>query len=144
MALRKQPVTTKQLVMYAGASGDFNPIHYDHFAAEKAGLGGVIAHGMLSMGFAAQLIGDGLSAYGWVKEIGGRFLSPVRPGDVVELHGQVAEVTRDANSAEHIRVDISAVVDGRAVLRGFAVIVQRKNQDSGGGMSPLHWIDYTN
>ena len=42
-----EPVTTRQIVMYAGASGDFNPIHYDQSFAESAGLGGVIAHGML-------------------------------------------------------------------------------------------------
>jgi acyl dehydratase len=136
LALRKQPVTAKQIVMYAGASGDFNPIHYDNFAAEKAGLRGVIAHGMLSLGFAAQLIGDGLPEFAWVKEIGGRFLSPVRPGDIVELSGKVIEVTRDAGADESIRVEISAVVGDRTVLRGFAVIVEQKNSVSDIGVAP--------
>jgi flavin reductase (DIM6/NTAB) family NADH-FMN oxidoreductase RutF len=54
VCIQRGPITTTQLVMYAGASGDFNRIHYDHpFAVEK-GLGGVIAHGMLTMAFAAS------------------------------------------------------------------------------------------
>ena len=53
-SLTKGPVTTVQLVMYAGASGDFNRIHYDLPFAMESGLGGVIAHGMLTMGFAGE------------------------------------------------------------------------------------------
>ena len=49
--LVKEPVTRVQLVQYAGASGDFNPIHWDPERGQEMGLGGVIAHGMLSMGF---------------------------------------------------------------------------------------------
>ncbi|MBT3432967.1 MAG: dehydratase, partial [Nitrospinaceae bacterium] len=51
----KDPIAKVQLVMYAGASGDFNPIHTDDEAAQARGLKGVIAHGMLSMGFLGQL-----------------------------------------------------------------------------------------
>ena len=53
-SIRRGPITTTQLVMYAGASGDFNRIHYDHPFAVQKGLGGVIAHGMLTMAFAAS------------------------------------------------------------------------------------------
>ena len=52
--LVKEPVSRTQLVKYAGASGDYNPIHYDDEAARAGGLEGVIAHGMLSMGFLGQ------------------------------------------------------------------------------------------
>jgi len=124
ITLHKQPVSTRQIVMYAGASGDFNPIHYDHSVAEKVGLGSVIAHGMLSMGFAAQLIGDSLTPHGWIKEISARFLSPVRPGDVVELTGCVTEVSNNANSTNNVHIKITAEVNGKRVLSGYAVIIE--------------------
>ena len=54
--LVKEPVSRTQLVKYAGSSGDFNPIHYDDEAARAGGLEGVIAHGMLSMGFLGHFI----------------------------------------------------------------------------------------
>ncbi|MBW3095800.1 MaoC/PaaZ C-terminal domain-containing protein [Pseudohoeflea coraliihabitans] len=94
-SLRKDPVTTRQLVMYAGASGDYNPIHYDLPHAQQAGLGGVIAHGMLTMGFAAQCVTDWAGPATTIVEVGGRFLSPVRPGDVVEMTGRVDAVAAD-------------------------------------------------
>ncbi len=59
--LEKEVVTHIQLVRYAGASGDFNPIHTVVPIAQKVGLGGTIAHGMLIMGFVGQAIGDWFS-----------------------------------------------------------------------------------
>src|SRR6266567_8432488 len=56
--LVKPPVTHAQLVRYAGASGDFNSLHTDPAVGEKVGLGGIIAHGMLIMGFVGQLVSD--------------------------------------------------------------------------------------
>jgi acyl dehydratase len=56
--LVKPPITHAQLVRYAGASGDFNPLHTDPSVGEKVGLGGIIAHGMLIMGFVGQLVSD--------------------------------------------------------------------------------------
>lgn len=126
LMLRKGPLTTRQIVMYAGASGDFNPIHYDQKIAEAAGLGGVIAHGMLTMGFGAQLIGDWLAAHGWVKQISARFLAPVRPGDIVELTGHIVEVSGETDCDRSVRAEIDAAVDGRQVLRGYAVFMEIK------------------
>ena len=57
-ALVKGPLERIQLTRYAGASGDFNPIHQDDEFAKAAGMGGVFAHGMLSMGFVAQAVSD--------------------------------------------------------------------------------------
>ena len=57
-ALVKGPIQQIQLTRYAGASGDFNPIHQDDEFARAAGMGGVFAHGMLSMGFVAQALTD--------------------------------------------------------------------------------------
>ena len=94
-SLSKGPVTTVQLVMYAGASGDFNRIHYDLPFAQEAGLGGVIAHGMLTMGFAAQAVTDWAGPGALIRDIGARFLTPVRPGDVVRLEGKVESVANE-------------------------------------------------
>lgn len=124
LSLYKGPVTTRQIVMYAGASGDFNPIHYDQFAAQRVGLGGVIAHGMLSMGFAAQLIVDAFPDYGWVKEISARFLAPVRPGDLVHLRGHVVETVCDGAKSKAFRIELGASVGSRSVLRGSALVAE--------------------
>jgi len=60
--LVKPPIQQIQLTRYAGASGDFNPIHQDDAFAKAAGMGGVFAHGMLSMGFVAQSVTDWVGA----------------------------------------------------------------------------------
>jgi acyl dehydratase len=80
-----------QLVMYAGASGDFNPIHTDEPAAMAAGHPSVFAHGMLTMGVTGRaltnLVGDGR-----VRKFGGRFTSQVWPGDNLTVHMTVEGV----------------------------------------------------
>jgi len=90
-SLTKPPVTEVQLVKYAGASGDFNPIHTVHHYAEKAGLGGVIAHGMLSMGFAGEYMTEWIGESGTLKRLKVRFTAMTRPGDVVTLKGNVID-----------------------------------------------------
>jgi acyl dehydratase len=90
--LSKPPITTKQLVMYAGASGDFNPIHYDHPFATAGGYQSVIAHGMLSMAFFGQLL-----APFRVRKISARFRAVTYPGDVVTVEGECVSV--DGNQA---------------------------------------------
>jgi acyl dehydratase len=87
--LTKPPITEVQLVKYAGASGDFNPIHTVHHYAEKAGLGGVIAHGMLSMGFAGEHVTKWIGESGTLKRLKVRFTAMTRPGDVVTMKGKV-------------------------------------------------------
>jgi acyl dehydratase len=57
-ALSTKPITHLQLVCYAGASGDFNPLHTDPKVGEMIGTGGIIAHGMLIMGFVGQMVSD--------------------------------------------------------------------------------------
>ena len=87
-AFRFGPVTRHDLVRYAGASGDFNPLHYDDAFARSAGLPGVMAHGM----FSAGLVGSFLAA--WVEDrrvrrFKLRFRSPVWPGDILHATGSV-------------------------------------------------------
>lgn len=118
--LRKEPVTTRQLVMYAGASGDYNPIHFDLPHAQSAGLGGVIAHGMLTMAFAAQCVTDWAGPGSRIVEIGGRFLSPVRPGDEVEMTATVDSISAE----QHARISIEGLVGEVIVFTGHAEIAQ--------------------
>src|SRR3989442_6002035 len=87
-ALVKPPVQQIQLTRYAGASGDFNPIHQDAAFAKASGMGDVFAHGMLSMGFVAQSVTDWLGV-GTVRKIGVRFAALVRLGDVITCRRRV-------------------------------------------------------
>jgi acyl dehydratase len=114
-SIRRGPITTTQLVMYAGASGDFNRIHYDHPFAVQKGLGGVIAHGMLTMAFAASCAVEAFGQASRISNIEARFTSPVRVGDVVEATAIVVE--RSAADGA-IEATLTAEVDGRVVLRG--------------------------
>ena len=86
--LSKGPIQQIQLTRYAGASGDFNPIHQDEEFARAAGMGGVFAHGMLSMGFVAQALTD-WAGPGSVRKLGVRLAGLVRLKDVVTCRGRV-------------------------------------------------------
>jgi acyl dehydratase len=90
-------VTVEQIRRYAEASGDRNPIHLDESFARSAGLPGVIAHGMLTMAFANQVVTDWLGDRSLLKRLQGRFAGMVVPGDEVTVSGTVAskdEATR--------------------------------------------------
>jgi acyl dehydratase len=119
--LVKGPIQQIQLTRYAGASGDFNPIHQDDEFAKTAGMGGVFAHGMLSMGFVAQAVTDWAGA-GAVRKIGVRFTSLVRLKDVVTCKGTVVSKT-SKDELHLVELEIWAenqrgekVVTGRATV----------------------------
>jgi acyl dehydratase len=108
-----------QLVMYAGASGDFNPIHTDEPAAMAAGHPSVFAHGMLTMGVTGRaltnLVGDGR-----VRKFGGRFTSQVWPGDNLTVHMTV-EGVREEGGEKLADFKVSTVnQDDAEVFRGTA------------------------
>jgi acyl dehydratase len=86
--LVKPPVTHLQLVRYAGASGDFNPLHTDPKVGEEIGTGGIIAHGMLIMGFVGQLLSDYVGPEA-LRKFGVRFKGMTRLGDVITCTGKV-------------------------------------------------------
>ena len=121
-SLVKGPIKQIQLTRYAGASGDFNPIHQDDEFAREAGMGGVFAHGMLSMGFVAQALTDWAGA-GSVRKLGVRFAGLVRLNDTVTCRGRVlAKTSKD--DTHDVEVEVWAenqngekVVTGRAVVR---------------------------
>ena len=83
-------VTVEQIQRYAEASGDRNPIHLDETFARSAGLPGVIAHGMLTMAFANQMVTDWLGERSLLKRLQGRFAGMVLPGDDVTCSATVA------------------------------------------------------
>jgi len=88
--LTKPPISKVQLVRYAGASGDFNPLHTDDEAARKAGFEGVIAHGMLIMGFFTQAITTWMPQR-FLKKINVRFKEATRVGDSITVIARVME-----------------------------------------------------
>jgi acyl dehydratase len=83
-----EPTSRLQLIKYAGASGDFNPIHTIDEAASNAGLPGVIQHGMLTMATIGRLLSPYLDA-GFIKEFHARFTGMVFVGDVITIGGKV-------------------------------------------------------
>ena len=88
--VEKKPVTKTQLVRYAGASGDFNPLHTDDTVAQKARLKGVIAQGPLIMGFVGQAI-TRLVSKRYLKRFQVRFKGMTFPGDIISASATVAE-----------------------------------------------------
>jgi acyl dehydratase len=78
------------LVRYAGASGDFNRIHYDEAYAREAGLDGIIGHGMLAMALVGQAVTDWIGDAGLVQSLEARFTKSYRLGDVLTITGEVA------------------------------------------------------
>jgi acyl dehydratase len=106
-----------RLVRYAGASGDFNPIHWNERFATEVGLPGVIAHGMLTMGVAGAALTDWLGDPGRLVSYGCRFTRPVvvpDPGEVeVVVRAVVGSLDAEAGTA---RIDLTVSVDGSTVL----------------------------
>jgi acyl dehydratase len=113
------------LVRYAGASGDFNPIHWNDKFAESVGLPGVIAHGMLTMGTVVGLVADWAGDPGAVVDYQARFTKPVEvpnPGIApIEVTGTVGVIDAEAGT---VRVDLAVTVDGAKVLGRTQVLVR--------------------
>ena len=121
------PVTRETLVRYAGASGDFNPIHWNERVAREVGLPGVIAHGMFTMAEAVRVVVDWVGDPGAVVSYGVRFTHPVvvpdtEEGAAVEVSGKVAEKLDD--EARTVRVDLTATSEGRKVLGQARAVVR--------------------
>ena len=105
--LVKQP-TTRQLVKYAGASGDYYEIHYDHQFAVKSGLNnGVIVHGLLTAGWMAQMLTDWLPSPMALKKFGVSYRAMARPGDTVSCKGTIIK-KYDQNGEHLVECELSA------------------------------------
>jgi acyl dehydratase len=119
--LVKAPIRQIQLTRYAGASGDFNPIHQDDEFAKAAGMGGVFAHGMLSMGFVAQALTDWAGA-GTVRRLGVRFVGLVRLADVITCRARV--LSKSSRDDAHL-VDLEVWAEnqrGETIVTGKASV----------------------
>ena len=113
------------LVRYAGASGDFNVIHWNERVARSVGLPDVIAHGMFTMALAVRVVTDWVGDPGRIVEYGVRFTRPVPvpdddDGATVEVTGAVAVLLDDGR----VRVDLTATWNGQKVLGRAQAVVQ--------------------
>ena len=109
-----------QLVQYAGASGDYNPIHTDEvFAKEVAGYPSVFAHGMLTMGMTGRLLTDWFGD-GRLTSYGVRFLKQVWPGDSLTATATVEAVREEGDETLADVTITTKNQDGDAVLSGRA------------------------
>jgi acyl dehydratase len=121
---RSFPIRRADLVRYAGASGDFNVIHWNERVARSVGLPDVIAHGMLTMALAVRVVTDWAGDPARVVEYGVRFTRPVPvpdddEGATLEVTGVVAADLGDGR----VRVDVTATSGGQTVLgRAQAVV----------------------
>jgi acyl dehydratase len=118
-------ITRADLVRYAGASGDFNPIHWSDRVAGAVGLPGVIAHGMFTMALTARALDTWAGAPGRVRELGCKFTKPVVVPDDdegVEVHvaGTVKNLTEDG-----VHVALEVTCGGEKVLGAPKAVLTR-------------------
>lgn len=122
---RDFPVQRFNLVQYAGASGDFNIIHWNERIATLVGLPNVIAHGMFTMAQAARLVTDWVGDPGAVLEYSVRFSRPVvvpddDRGALITVSGQVTDKLDDGR----VRISLTAKVGAESVLSGATALVR--------------------
>jgi acyl dehydratase len=120
-------VTRADLVRYAGASLDFNPIHWSDRVAAKAGLPGVIAHGMYTMALVGRAVTTWAGDPAAVRELSVRFTRPVvvpddDTGVEVTISGTVGAETDDGA----VKIEVTAISGGEKVLGAARAVVQRR------------------
>ena len=118
-------VTREDLIRYAGASLDFNPIHWNERLTREVGLPDVIAHGMLTMALAGRVVTEWVGDPGALLEYGVRFTRPVvvpnnAEGALIELSGTVLARGDDGTA----KVDITARFEGKTVLGKATAVVR--------------------
>jgi len=127
---RTLEVSRTDLVKYAGASGDFNPIHWNEAFATGVELPGVIAHGMFTMGAVVQLVTDWAGDPAAVTDFQTRFTKPVvvtdttgtsDAGATIEVTGTIGKLDAEARTA---RVDLTVTAAGQKVLMKAQAVVR--------------------
>jgi acyl dehydratase len=114
---RSYRITRADLVAYAAASGDQNPIHQDEAVARSVGLPGVIAHGMYTLAIAARYVDEELGAPGRIAEIGGKFIRPV----VVPEEGTEVVVTGEPRDDRTVLLTVTCA--GEKVLGAASAVL---------------------
>ncbi len=104
--LTKPAISHLQLALYAGAGADHNPIHVDEAAAKAGGLPGIIAHGMLPLGFLGQLLTQWVPQK-QVRNLSARFVAMAFPGDVITCSGKVV-AKREQAGEKLVDLEIAA------------------------------------
>src|SRR5664279_4190751 len=118
------PIHRVDLIRYAGASGDFNIIHWNERVATSVGLPNVIAHGMFTMALAVRVVTDWARDPGAVVEYGVRFTRPIAVPDPGGAVMHVAGTVRDVRDDGLVEVDLTATVDGQTVLAKARAVVR--------------------
>lgn len=120
-AFYSRTVTEADIVLFAGISGDFNPLHLNREFSEQTRFGGTIAHGMLTASLISTVVGTKLPGHGAIylgQTI--RFTAPVRPGDTVTARAIVTEVNREKRIC---RLDTFCTVGDTVVIEGEATLL---------------------
>lgn len=119
-------ITRADLVRYAGASGDFNPIHWSDRTAQKVGLPGVIAHGMFTMALVGRAVTYWAGSADAVVEYNVRFTRPVVvPDDDEGTEIQVSAVVREVTEDALIRLDLTATCNGEKILAQARAVIKK-------------------
>ena len=119
------PIERVTLIRYAGASGDFNPIHWNQQTAVEVGLPDVIAHGMLTMAMAVRVVTDWVGDPGAVLDYKVRFSRPVVVASDAPTPLEVSAVVRSMDEADHTaEIQLTASVPGQTVLTKARVRVR--------------------
>lgn len=124
VAQRSVHLDRGDLVRYAGASGDFNPIHYRDDIAAEVGLPGVLAHGMLTMGLAVQPVVDWAGDPALITDYQVRFTRPVIVDPVagadLEISAKIAAIDAETGT---VRADLTVTFEGKTVLGKAQVLI---------------------
>jgi acyl dehydratase len=115
---RTYRITREDLVAYAGASGDQNPIHQDEAVARSVGLPGVIAHGMYTLALAARYVDEEVGEPGRIAQIGAKFTRPV----VVPAEG--TEVVVSGEPRDEHTIVLTVTCAGEKVLGGATAVLR--------------------
>lgn len=120
-SVAKPPFGRLQLALFAGAAADHNPIHVDDEAARNGGLPGVIAHGMLTMAFLAEMLGDWVPVH-CIRSFSSRFNAMARLGDAITCRGVIAGKSEE-NGEKRVELELTAEnQNGEKVQLGRAIV----------------------
>jgi len=119
----EKTITKEQLIEYADASLDYNPIHVVDDFAKKAGLGGVIGHGLLSLAFLAQMLTDWIEKPTDLKKLSVRFVGMTRPGDKITSKGKITN-KYEKDGVGYVECElVSENQKGQKTVTGKATVV---------------------